>query len=66
MQLKKMVIKQMMSFVHTAKESSLMMCKEKYGCNASRARTDVMKNVRGTQGQIHIGLLPAGQRGYNT
>jgi hypothetical protein len=31
---------------HTAKESSLMMCKVRYGCNVSCARTSAMKNVQ--------------------
>ena len=38
MRLKKMVIRQSMSIVHTAKKGSLMMCTERYGCNASCAR----------------------------
>jgi hypothetical protein len=45
--MEKMVIRQRMSFVHTAKESSLMMCKERYGCNPSYAKTGAMKNVQG-------------------
>jgi hypothetical protein len=47
MQLKKMVIRYRMSFVHTAKESFLMTYKERYGYNASCARTGAMKNMQG-------------------
>jgi hypothetical protein len=47
MRWKKMVIRQRISFVHTAKESSLMMCKERCGSNVWCARTGAMKNVQG-------------------
>jgi hypothetical protein len=39
-----------MSFVHTAKKSTLMMCKDRYGCNAPCAMAGVGKNVRGHTG----------------
>jgi len=45
--LKKIVIRQRISFVHTAKEGSVMMCKERYRCNETCARTGALKNVQG-------------------
>jgi len=50
MRLKKMVIRQEMSYVHTAKEGSLIMCKERYGYAALCAGTGAMKNVQGQTG----------------
>jgi hypothetical protein len=47
MLLKKMVIRQKLSFVHAAKEGSLIMWKERYGCTASCAGTGAMKKVHG-------------------
>ena len=47
MQLKKMVIRQEMSYVRTAKEGSLIMYKERYGCTALCVGTGAMKNVQG-------------------
>jgi len=38
---------QRMSFVHTAKEGSVMMCKERYRCSATCAGTGAVKNVQG-------------------